>query len=66
MLTLVEFTYDLEKVNVQTFSIESSLGIVNRVRLEFFSNHGNPSYTCLYRLRVHGLVPDPMNTAMGS
>ena len=26
------------------------------VRLEVLTNHGHPSYTCLYRFRVHGDV----------
>lgn len=26
----------------------------NMVELEILSNHGNPNYTCLYRIRVHG------------
>ncbi|XP_022746443.1 SUN domain-containing protein 1-like isoform X2 [Durio zibethinus] len=30
------------------------VGIVDTVRLDFSSNHGSPSYTCIYRLRVHG------------
>ncbi|KAF8403517.1 hypothetical protein HHK36_011621 [Tetracentron sinense] len=55
---LVEFTYDLEKSNAQTFNVETDLGLVNMVRLDFISNHGSPSHTCIYRLRVHGDEPD--------
>ncbi|CAA6657010.1 unnamed protein product [Spirodela intermedia] len=67
MLTLVEFTYDLGKGNAQTFgAAPSSVGMVNMVRLDFSSNHGNPSYTCLYRLRIHGAEPDPVKMVMGS
>ncbi|XP_077248964.1 SUN domain-containing protein 1-like isoform X2 [Tasmannia lanceolata] len=62
MFKLVEFMYDLEKSNAQTFNVESAdTGIVNIVRLDFASNHGSPSHTCIYRLRVHGY--DPGNVA---
>ncbi|XP_073054753.1 SUN domain-containing protein 1-like [Primulina eburnea] len=54
---LVEFTYDLAKSNAQTFKVLDSVKsmVVNTVRLDFESNHGSPSHTCIYRLRVHGL-----------
>lgn len=59
-ILLKEFTYDLEKKNVQTFNIEKhgSPVAVNAVRFNFSSNHGSPSYTCIYRLRVHGHEPN--------
>ncbi|XP_077247642.1 SUN domain-containing protein 1-like [Tasmannia lanceolata] len=63
MLKLVEFVYDLERSNAQTFNVESAdTGIVNMVRLEFASNHGSPSHTCIYRLRVHGYEPGNVAT----
>ena len=44
---------------VQTFSIDpSSLpagGAIDHVRLMVASNWGHPGFTCLYRLRVHGV-----------
>ncbi|KAK1292130.1 hypothetical protein QJS10_CPB17g01625 [Acorus calamus] len=59
-LSLLEFTYDLERTNAQTFNIDASnSGVVNMVRLDIASNHGNPDYTCIYRFRVHGHKPDP-------
>lgn len=59
MVLLKEIRYDLESNNAQTFSIDLpiSLEVVNIVRLEFSSNHGSPSHTCIYRFRVHGLEP---------
>ncbi|KZV19291.1 SUN domain-containing protein 2-like [Dorcoceras hygrometricum] len=56
MFLLSEFTYDLEKSNAQTFKVLDSVKstVVNTVRLDFESNHGSASYTCIYRLRVHG------------
>ncbi|XP_061362877.1 SUN domain-containing protein 1-like [Gastrolobium bilobum] len=63
MFLLAEFTYDLEKSNAQTFNVLNSAGsgVVDTVRLDFTSNHGNPSHTCIYRLRVHGHEPDSVS-----
>ncbi|KAH7547682.1 hypothetical protein JRO89_XS14G0002000 [Xanthoceras sorbifolium] len=63
MFLLTEFSYDLEKSNAQTFTISDlpGSGIVNSVRLDFTSNHGSPSHTCIYRLRVHGHEPDSVS-----
>ncbi|XP_010904737.1 SUN domain-containing protein 2 [Elaeis guineensis] len=58
MFVLTEFTYDLEKSNAQTFNVETTnSAVVNMVRLDFFSNHGSSSVTCIYRFRVHGYEP---------
>lgn len=59
MFLISEFTYDLKRSNAQTFSVwdSSSVGVIDTVRLDFSSNHGNPSHTCIYRLRVHGREP---------
>ena len=59
MFLLVEFSYDLEKSNAQTFNVLDLVGssLVDTVRLDFTSNHGNPSHTCIYWLRVHGHEP---------
>lgn len=66
MLLLTEFTYDLEQSNVQIFDVVESarVSVVNVVKFEFTSNHGSPSHTCIYRLRVHGHEPNSvsMNT----
>ncbi|KAE8709198.1 protein ETHYLENE INSENSITIVE 3-like isoform 1 [Hibiscus syriacus] len=60
MFLLVEFMYDLEKSAAQTFDVldAAGVGIVDTVRLDFSSNHGSTSHTCIYRLRVHGEEPD--------
>ncbi|TVU22583.1 hypothetical protein EJB05_32293, partial [Eragrostis curvula] len=58
MSVLTEFVYDLEKKNVQTFDVTApDVGVINMVRLDFSSNHGNSLLTCVYRLRVHGHEP---------
>lgn len=59
MVLLKEIRYDLEGNNAQTFSTDSNvpLEVVNKIRLEFSSNHGSPSHTCIYRFRVHGREP---------
>ncbi|KAF3442681.1 hypothetical protein FNV43_RR16598 [Rhamnella rubrinervis] len=63
MYLLAEFTYDLEKSNAQTFHVldSASSSVVNTVRFDFSSNHGSPSHTCIYRLRVHGHEPDSVS-----
>ena len=64
MNLLAEFTYDLEKSNAQTFNVlDSSSGseVIDTVRFDFISNHGSPSHTCIYRLRVHGREPDSVS-----
>ncbi|KAM0947933.1 putative SUN domain-containing protein [Dioscorea sansibarensis] len=65
MLRLLDFEYDLEKGNVQTFDMDPyTMTIVDTVRLEITSNHGNSVQTCIYRLRVHGLEADPVNKVL--
>ncbi|MFQ6647409.1 hypothetical protein Gotur_020915 [Gossypium turneri] len=63
MFVLAEFMYDLEKSSAQTFDVSDAggVGIVNTVRLDFSSNHGSTSHTCIYRLRVHGHEPDSVS-----
>ncbi|KAG7601213.1 SUN domain-containing protein 1 [Arabidopsis thaliana] len=62
MQLLTEFTYDLDRSNAQTFNIleSSSSGLIDTVRLDFTSNHGSDSHTCIYRFRVHGRASDPV------
>uniref|UniRef100_A0A7N0T5P1 SUN domain-containing protein n=1 Tax=Kalanchoe fedtschenkoi TaxID=63787 RepID=A0A7N0T5P1_KALFE len=58
-ILLSEFSYDLDRSSAQTFPVSESAGggLVNMVRLDFTSNHGSPSHTCIYRVRVHGQEP---------
>uniref|UniRef100_A0A1J3H2M6 SUN domain-containing protein 2 n=1 Tax=Noccaea caerulescens TaxID=107243 RepID=A0A1J3H2M6_NOCCA len=62
-LLLTEFSYDLDRSNAQTFDIADSArsGLVNTVRLDFASNHGSSSHTCIYRFRVHGRELDSVS-----
>jgi SUN domain-containing protein 1/2 len=63
-MALAEFTYDLEKNNVQTFDVSApDVGVINMIRLDFTSNHGSSQLTCIYRLRVHGHEPVSPATA---
>ena len=59
MFLLAEFSYNLEKSNAQTFNVLDLVGssLVDSVRLDFTSNHENPSHSCIYRLQVHGHEP---------
>lgn len=59
MFLLGEFSYDLEKGSAQTFNlpVESTGNLINMIKLDVLSNHGSPSHTCIYRLRVHGSEP---------
>lgn len=55
-----EFLYDVQKANVQTFSFadEDVAGaLINMIRLHVLSNHGSPTHTCIYRVRMHGSDP---------
>ena len=39
---------------VQTFALGGGRA-VDHLRIEVLSNYGNAAYTCLYRVRVHGI-----------
>ncbi|WOL18048.1 hypothetical protein Cni_G26841 [Canna indica] len=62
---LTEFSYDLEKSNAQTFKVDTTVsGLINTVQLDFSTNHGSSTLTCIYRFRVHGYEPNSsMNVA---
>ncbi|XP_019852749.1 PREDICTED: SUN domain-containing protein 2-like isoform X2 [Amphimedon queenslandica] len=52
---LGSFTYELKCDNpIQSYSVGGLEEPYRFVKFEFESNYGNPSYTCVYRLRVHG------------
>ncbi|KAF8322579.1 hypothetical protein DL93DRAFT_2071421 [Clavulina sp. PMI_390] len=59
LLQLASVTYDVAAAsNIQTFAVPERiqrLGIdIGVVIFDVQSNYGNPEYTCLYRVRVHG------------
>lgn len=53
---LTNLTYSIATASssVQTFPLPSHTSI-SKLRLEITSNWGHPEYTCLYRVRVHGV-----------
>ncbi|WVZ77113.1 hypothetical protein U9M48_025014 [Paspalum notatum var. saurae] len=65
MATLGEFSYNLDKSNAQTFQLVRTADsrVINMVRFEFSSNHGNSELTCIYRFRVHGSEPGGISIA---
>ncbi|CAM9557981.1 unnamed protein product [Ectocarpus fasciculatus] len=46
--------YDVDGRPIQTFPIEPKGVPFKLIQFKILSNWGNPDYTCLYRLRVHG------------
>ncbi|NWV94516.1 SUN2 protein, partial [Machaerirhynchus nigripectus] len=50
------FTYNMEKDPIQTFPLKNMLlpRAFSHVKLLVKSNWGNPWYTCIYRVQVHG------------
>ena len=54
-MKLAAFTYRSDGAPAQTFEIASRASRpVRAVQLRVRSNYGHASYTCLYRVRVHG------------
>ncbi|XP_017770488.1 PREDICTED: SUN domain-containing protein 2-like isoform X2 [Nicrophorus vespilloides] len=58
-VALGDFAYDKNGEPLQYFHAEKTETVFSAVELRINSNHGNPSYTCLYRFRVHGQVQQP-------
>eukprot|EP00954_Amorphochlora_amoebiformis_P023239 1358777-Amorphochlora_amoeboformis.AAC.1 len=52
-------TFDREGSYLQTFPIDAKGTIYKTVKIEIMSNHGDPTGTCLYRVRVHGIDVHP-------
>ncbi|XP_059691250.1 SUN domain-containing protein 3-like [Gavia stellata] len=49
------FTYEVHKEVAQTFHVQKELPRTFRyIKFEVQSNWGNPEYTCVYRVQVHG------------
>ncbi|XP_029419169.1 sperm-associated antigen 4 protein isoform X4 [Nannospalax galili] len=44
---LGKFTFDVQKSEIQTFHLQ--------VKIQILSNWGHPRFTCLYRVRAHGV-----------
>nr|CAG8436751.1 3099_t:CDS:2 [Entrophospora candida] len=56
-LFLGNFVYNINGPSIQTFEV-NSLGIpIRAIVMKIKSNWNNYDYTCLYRLRVHGVQP---------
>ncbi|XP_047108386.1 klaroid protein-like isoform X2 [Schistocerca piceifrons] len=52
-----QFLYDLKGPPVQTFKVKNySPKLYSMTEMRIHSNHGNPNYTCVYRLRIHGTI----------
>lgn len=54
---LGRFTFDINKGAMQTFEMFNKPRSFRTLRFKVLDNSGNPDYTCLYRLRVHGDRP---------
>jgi len=53
---LLSGSYDIEGASVQTFDVQADTEEkFELIMFKVTSNHGNPNYTCIYRLRVHAL-----------
>ncbi|NXO97578.1 SUN5 protein, partial [Certhia brachydactyla] len=61
------FTYNVEKDPVQTFPLKNMLlpRAFSHVKLLVKSNWGNPWYTCIYRVKVHGKMEKPESFNQG-
>ncbi|CAG8662139.1 17317_t:CDS:1, partial [Dentiscutata heterogama] len=63
---LGRFTYDINGLPVQTFEvsekIRNSKKPVRAIIMKVLNNWGKPSYTCLYRFRVHGDPVDKLDS----
>ncbi|KAF7989601.1 hypothetical protein HCN44_008275 [Aphidius gifuensis] len=53
------FSYDDEGTSSQNFPLKNQIAEstpIKIVMLQVLSNYGNPDYTCVYRLKVHGKI----------
>ncbi|KAM6114492.1 sperm-associated antigen 4 protein-like [Phoenicopterus ruber ruber] len=55
------FTYDVAKEAIQTFPLKNAPlpRAFSYIKLLVKSNWGNPAYTCIYRVQVHGKMAKP-------
>ncbi|NWT91209.1 SPAG4 protein, partial [Urocynchramus pylzowi] len=61
------FTYNVEKNPTQTFPLKNMLlpRAFSHVKLLVKSNWGNPWYTCIYRVKVHGKMENQKALTQG-
>nr|XP_007961628.1 sperm-associated antigen 4 protein isoform X2 [Chlorocebus sabaeus] len=53
---LGKFTFDVEKSEIQTFHLHNDPpAAFPKVKIQILSNWGHPRFTCLYRVRAHGV-----------
>ncbi|XP_015419949.1 PREDICTED: sperm-associated antigen 4 protein isoform X1 [Myotis davidii] len=53
---LGKFTFDMEKSEIQTFHLQNDPPTAfPKVKIQILSNWGHPHFTCLYRVRAHGM-----------
>ncbi|EGF97995.1 uncharacterized protein MELLADRAFT_84107 [Melampsora larici-populina 98AG31] len=49
--------YDTSKASIaQTFEFTPTKDVYNKVIFKINSNHGNQHHTCVYRVRIHGII----------
>ncbi|XP_063151057.1 uncharacterized protein LOC134491314 isoform X2 [Candoia aspera] len=54
-IPLGTFMYDIEKEGIQTFQLQNEQKKeFQYIKFKVQSNWGNPEFTCIYRVRVHG------------
>ncbi|NXC84704.1 SPAG4 protein, partial [Cercotrichas coryphoeus] len=61
------FTYNVEKDPIQTFPLKNMLlpRAFSHVKILVKSNWGNPWYTCIYRVKVHGKMENQRASTKG-
>nr|XP_040129960.1 sperm-associated antigen 4 protein isoform X3 [Ictidomys tridecemlineatus] len=53
---LGKFTFDVKKSEIQTFHLQNDPpSAFPKVKIQILSNWGHPRFTCLYRVRAHGV-----------
>ncbi|XP_051700864.1 sperm-associated antigen 4 protein isoform X2 [Oryctolagus cuniculus] len=53
---LGKFTFDVKKSEIQTFHLQNEPpAAFPKVKIQILSNWGHPRFTCLYRVRAHGV-----------
>ncbi|XP_005384845.1 PREDICTED: sperm-associated antigen 4 protein isoform X2 [Chinchilla lanigera] len=65
---LGRFTFDVKKSAIQTFHLQNDPpSAFPKVKIQILSNWGHPRFTCLYRVRAHGLrISEGEDSATGA